>query len=199
MPRFDGSKARNGSLTRVVEGDRIADSVSLRISESAVLAITDPSGAGKSSFLRLLNRLDEPPERTVSLEETDQCEVDPEALRHRVGPIPQKSALRSETLRENVAVSDRIRDAPVDKQRIPTLLGRMNLVGNERRDVDSLSRGERQRVAFARTLYVEPEVLLLDEPTAHLDTETEAQIEALLDELIGVDGVTAILVPHDTT
>lgn len=191
-------KLETDSLTRVVDGEVIVDSISLRVHESEVLAIIGSSGAGKSSFLRLLNRLDEPTEGTVYFEGTDYREFDPEELRRRIGFIPQEPALHPGTVRENVAISDAIRDDPIDDQRVATLLDRLNLTGYEERNVDDLSGGERQRVAIARTLYVGSELLLLDEPTAHLDTETEAQIEALLDELIRNEDLTCVLVTHDT-
>ena len=191
-------KLETDTLTRVVAGETIVDSISLRVHESEVLAIIGPSGAGKSSFLRLLNRLDEPTEGTVYFDGTDYREFDPEELRRRIGFIPQEPALQPGTVRENVAISDRIRDNPIDEQRVTALLDRMNLSGYEERSVDDLSGGERQRVAIARTLYVNPEVLLLDEPTAHLDTATESQIEELLGELIQEENLTCILVTHDT-
>lgn len=192
------SKLETSTLTRGVDGETIVDSISLRVHESEVLAIVGPSGAGKTSFLRLLNRLDEPTQGTVYFEGTDYREFDPEELRRRIGFIRQEPALQPGTVRENVGISDWIRDDPIDEQRVATLLDRTDLPEDEERNVDDLSGGERQRVEIARTLYVNPEVLLLDEPTSHLDTETEAQIEELLDELIRTDDLTCILVTHDT-
>lgn len=191
-------KLETNTLTRVVDGEPIVDSISLRVHESEVLAIIGPSGSGKSSFLRLLNRLDEPTGGTVYLDGTDYRDFDPEELRRRIGFIPQEPALRPGTVRENVAISDWIRDEPIDEQRVTTLLDRMDLPGYEERNVDDLSGGERQRIAIARALYVGPEVLLLDEPTSHLDTKTEAQIEELLDDLIRNEELTCLLVTHDT-
>lgn len=192
------SKLQTDSLTKVVGDEIIVDSISLRVQESDVLAIIGPSGAGKSSFLRLLNRLDEPTDGTVYLDGTDYREIDPQELRRRVGIISQESALLPGSVCENVAMSDRIQERPIDAQRVTRLLDRMRLPGYEQRDVSDLSGGERQRVSIARTLYVDPEVLLLDEPTAHLDTATETKIEELLAELIRDNGLTCILVTHDT-
>lgn len=191
-------KLETDTLTRVVDGETIVDAISLRVHESEVLAIIGPSGAGKSSFLRLLNRLDEPTEGTVYFDGTDYRTFDPEELRRRIGLVSQEPALQPGTVRENIALSDRIRDEPIDEQRVTVLLDRMDLSGYEERSVDDLSGGERQRVAIACTLYVNPEVLLLDEPTAHLDTATEAQIEELVGELIQEENLTCILVTHDT-
>jgi putative ABC transport system ATP-binding protein len=192
------SKLETESLTRVVEGEPIVEDVSLRIAASTVLAVVGSSGAGKSSFLRLLNRLDEPTDGTVYLDGIDYREVDPQELRRRIGFVPQESALRPGTVRENVAASDRIRGEPVDDERVAALLDRVQLPNAAERDVEDLSGGQQQRVAVARTLYVDPEVLLLDEPTSHLDSETEARVEELLGDLIRTEGLTCVLVTHDT-
>lgn len=129
------------NLTRVVDGERIVDAVSLRVGEGEVLAFIGPSGAGKSSFLRLLNRLDEPTDGAVYIDGTDYRDIDPQELRQRVGLIPQEPALQPGTVVENVAISDRIRDAPVDEQRVEALLDRVDLSGYEKRDVADLSGG----------------------------------------------------------
>ena len=193
------SKLETESLTRIIDDEAVVDSISLRVDESEFLTIIGPSGAGKSSFLRLLNRLDEPTDGTVYLDGVDYRELDPQEVRRRIGFVPQDSALRSGSVRENVAVIDRIRNDPVDERRVRYLLDRMRLSGFEERAVEDLSGGERQRVSIARALYVNPEVLLLDEPTAHLDTMTELKIEELLAELIRDERLTCILVTHDTT
>lgn len=192
-------KLETDSLTRVVDNESIVDSVSVRVGTSDVVAIIGPSGAGKSSFLRLLNRLDEPTDGTVYLDGTDYREIDPQELRRRIGLIPQDAALIEGTVLENVALAARLRNEPVNNERVSTLLERMGLEGYGDRGVDDLSGGERQRVSIARALYVDPEVLLLDEPTAHLDSATEEQIEELLAELIREDDLTCVLVTHDTT
>lgn len=192
------SKLETESLTKVVDGEPIVEDVSLRIAASTVLAVVGSSGAGKSSFLRLLNRLDEPTDGTVYLDGVDYREVDPQELRRRIGLVPQESALRPGTVRENVAASDRIRGEPVDDERVAALLDRVQLPNAAERDVEDLSGGQQQRVAVARTLYVDPEVLLLDEPTSHLDSETEARVEELLGDLIRTEGLTCVLVTHDT-
>ena len=185
-------------LTRVVDGERLVDSVSVRVPAAEVTAVIGPSGAGKSSFLRLCNRLDEPTSGTVFLDGRDYREIDPLTLRRRVAFVPQTPALQSGSVLENVTVGDRLRDAPVDEERAVRLLERVGLDGYRNEAVDDLSGGERQRVAISRTLYVDPDVILLDEPTAHLDSETESMIESLLAELIREDELTCVVVTHDT-
>lgn len=192
------SKLETEDLTRVVGGERIVDSVSVRIPVAEVAAVIGPSGAGKSSFLRLLNRLDEPTGGTVYLDGRDYRELDPLTVRRRIGFVPQAPALRSGTVAENVTVGDRLRDEPVDDERVDRLLERVGLGGYRDESIDDLSGGEKQRVAITRTLYVDPEVVLLDEPSAHLDSKTESQIEDLLEELIREDELTCVVVTHDT-
>ncbi|WP_290818491.1 ATP-binding cassette domain-containing protein [Halovivax sp.] len=191
-------KLETEDLTRVVDGERVVDRVSLAVRAAEVLTIVGPSGAGKSSFLRLLNRLDEPTEGTVFLDGTNYRELDPGTLRRRVGLIPQQPALRPGTVFENATLAFRVRDEPVDDERIERLLAAVELDGYAERDVERLSGGERQRVSIVRTLANEPEVLLLDEPTSSLDDGTESRIETLLAGLIDDYDLTCVLVTHDT-
>ena len=156
-----------------------------------------PSGAGKSSFLRLLDRLDEPTGGTVYLDGTDYRSLDPETLRKRVGLVPQQPALREGTVGQNVTIGPRLRGESVGDERVAELLVDVGLAGYADRDVSDLSGGEAQRVAIARTVVNDPDVLLLDEPTASLDSEAEAAIERLLTDLLATGERTAILVTHD--
>lgn len=190
-------KLETRELSREVGGSLLVDRVSLAVDAGDVLGIVGPSGAGKSSFLRLLNRLDEPTAGTVLLDGTDYREIPPRDLRRRVGFVPQKPALRPGTVRENVAVGPRLRGEPVDGAAVERLLARVGLADYGNRTVDDLSGGEAQRVAIARTVLNDPEVFLLDEPTASLDAASEARVEDLLTELVAESDATAVLVTHD--
>jgi putative ABC transport system ATP-binding protein len=190
-------KLETERLTRVVGDDPIIEEVSLTVPESEVLAIIGPSGAGKSSFLRLLNRLDEPTGGTVYLDGTDYREIDPQELRRRIGLIPQRPALRDGTVHENATTAFRIRDEPIDEERVARLLEAVDLDGYADREIERLSGGERQRVSIVRTLANEPEVLLLDEPTSSLDSETQDRIKSLLSDLISTYELTCAIVTHD--
>lgn len=190
-------KLETDDLTWAVDGDSIVDRVSLSVLESEVLAIMGPSGAGKSSFLRLLNRLTEPTSGTVFLDGTDYRNIDPQQLRRRIGLVPQQPALREGTVFENVTLAFRLRDEPIDEDRVERLLEAVALDGDADRSVGSLSGGEKQRVSIVRTLVNEPEVLLLDEPTSSLDAATEVRIERLLSSLIDDYDLTCVLVTHD--
>jgi putative ABC transport system ATP-binding protein len=191
------TKLRAADLTYEIDGERIVDGASLAVEDGETVAVVGPSGAGKSSFLRLLNRLDEPTDGTVYLDGTDYRSIPPERLRKRVGMVPQSPALRAGTVRENVTVGPRLRGEAVDDERVERLLDDVGLGGYADRAAGDLSGGEAQRVAIARTVLNDPEVLLLDEPTASLDEASEAAIEGLVSDLLATGERTVVLVTHD--
>nr|WP_252490945.1 ABC transporter permease [Natronococcus sp. CG52] len=131
MPTTEWNRKSTDSLTRVVDGESIVDSVSLRVRTSDVVAVIGPSGAGKSAFLRHLNRLDEPADGTVFLDGTDYREIDPQNLRRRIGPIPQDAALSRGTVAGNVALGARVRDSIKSPGivQIPGLMAGMIIAG----------------------------------------------------------------------
>lgn len=188
---------RAENLSYEVDGDRILDRVSLDVASGETVAIVGPSGAGKSSLLRLLDRLDEPTGGTVYLDGTDYRTLDPRTLRKRVGLVPQNPALRAGTVRENVTIGPRLRGESVSEERLVDLLDAVGLGGYADRDASDLSGGEAQRVAIARTVINDPEVILLDEPTASLDSAAEAEVERLLADLLAAGERTVVLVTHD--
>jgi putative ABC transport system ATP-binding protein len=191
------TKLRADELRYTVGGETILDGVSIAVDAGETMAVVGPSGAGKSSFLRLLNRLDEPTGGTVYLDGTDYRRLDPRTLRKRVGLVPQQPALRDGTVGENVTIGPRLRGDSVTEERLAGLLGAVGLSGYADRDVGDLSGGEAQRVAIARTVANDPDVLLLDEPTASLDSEAEEDVERLLTDLLATGERTAVLVTHD--
>ena len=185
------------NLTRVVDGTALVDDVTIEVAAGDVFVVFGPSGAGKSSLLRLLNRLDEPTTGTVLLGGTDYRTLDPRAVRQRVGLVPQAPTLTDGTVAENVTWGPRLRDAPVDPDRMAELLDRLGLAGFQNRDAGSLSGGEAQRVAIARTLFNDPDIVLLDEPASSLDAAAAERVEALLADVMAAYALTAVLVTHD--
>lgn len=185
-------------VSRAVADRLLVDDISIQVQRSEVLAIVGPSGSGKSSFLRLLNRLDEPTDGTVRLNGQDYRELKPQELRRRVGMVMQAAYLFPGTVAANVAFGPRQRGEVLPAEQIATLLQRVGLAGFEERDVGRLSGGEAQRVSFARTLANSPETLLLDEPTSALDEASARAIEELLLGIIRERGMTCIVVTHNT-
>jgi putative ABC transport system ATP-binding protein len=169
----------------------VLSGVSLAI-PSGSTAVVGPSGSGKSTLLRLLNRLADPDEGVVRFHDTDVRELDPLDLRRRVGLVPQLPAPVPGTVADNIAYGPRLRGQEVDPGP-PLVLAGLDASFAER-DASKLSVGEQQRVMLARALALEPEVLLLDEPTASLDSVATSAVE---DALLHLHGVSLVLVTHD--
>jgi putative ABC transport system ATP-binding protein len=184
-------------LTRRVDGNTVVDAVSVTVSRGDVLAVVGPSGAGKSSFLRLLNRLDEPSSGSVYVDGVDYRELSPRTLRQRIGLVPQEPSLIPGTVWENVVRGPTLRDEPVPEERTRELLERLGIADYEAKDASDLSGGEAQRVALTRTLVNDPDALLLDEPTSNLDAGTETYVEELLREVVADFGIACVIVTHD--
>lgn len=185
------------NLSRAVVGRILVDDVSVRIQPGEVLAVVGPSGAGKSSFLRLLNRLDEPTGGTVLLNGRDYRAIAPRELRRRVGMVMQTAHLFPGTVAENIGFGPRQRGERLVPEQIAVLLDRVGLPGHQDRDVGSLSGGEAQRVSLARTLANAPEALLLDEPTSALDEASARGVEELLASVVNERRMTCVIVTHN--
>src|SRR6185436_5125829 len=146
-------------------GRRVLDDVSVAIPDGAS-ALLGPSGSGKSSLLRLLNRLSDPEFGSILFKGEDVRKIDVLDLRRRAVLVPQLPALLPGTVADNVRYGPSLRDGEAD---VNACLGRAGLARTyANRDAAELSVGEQQRVMLARALALEPEVLLLDEPTSAL-------------------------------
>jgi putative ABC transport system ATP-binding protein len=157
--------------------------------------IVGPSGIGKSTLLRLLNRLADPVVGSVRYRGRDLRELDVLQLRREVGLVPQLPALLDGTVADNVLFGPRLASRAADVGASLRLAGLDP--GFAERRADALSVGEQQRVMLARTLALQPSVLLLDEPTSALDETTKAAIEGTLCELRERLGLSFVLVTHD--
>jgi putative ABC transport system ATP-binding protein len=184
-------------LTRAVGGRRLVDHISLQIPRGEVLAILGPSGSGKSSFLRLLNRLDESTDGTVLVAGVDYHQITPRELRRRLGLVSQVPALFPGRVVDNLRFGPWQHGLALDAGIMTRLLQEVGLAGYEMRDVSTLSGGEAQRVALARTLANGPEVVLLDEPTSALDDASKGQVETVIANLVRERSLTTVLVTHD--
>ena len=186
------------ALTKVYPGgQRALDSVSLTVERPEVIAVVGSSGAGKSTLIRCINRLVEPTSGHVRLGGLDLVGLkrrDLRAARRRIGMIFQEFNLVERlTVMENV-LSGRLgfvgflaalvrRFPPQDVAGAYALLDRVGLAGFENARADALSGGQRQRVGIARALMQDPDLLLVDEPTASLDPKTARQIMRLIRSL----------------
>jgi len=176
-------------------GDRVVlREVSIDIGGGAT-AIVGPSGAGKSTLLRLLNRLADPVAGTVRFGGRDVRDLDVLGLRRDVVLVPQVPAPLPGTVATNVAYGPSLRGDTTDVDRWLELAGLDSSYGP--RDAARLSVGEQQRLMLARALALEPDALLLDEPTASLDEDARTGVELTLVDLHATLGVALVLVTHD--
>ena len=161
-----------------------------------VLAIVGPSGAGKSTLLRLLAFLELPAQGHLVYK--DQAPgMPPLAVRRSIAMVFQRPALLSRSVADNVAYGLRLRGRDRVVERVAEALGEVRLADRARLSAGKLSGGELQRVALARALVLEPEVLLLDEPTANLDPYNVAVIEEAIHRRNQERGTTLVLVTHN--
>jgi putative ABC transport system ATP-binding protein len=189
---------RTEHLGRVVKDKVLVEDVTFEVRTGEVLAVVGPSGSGKSSLLRLLNRLDEPTSGTVYVEGTDYRQVAPRELRRKLGLVNQRPYLFPGTVDENLQFGPRQRGESLSPESIEQLLARVGLKDYASRNVANLSGGEAQRVSVARTLANSPLVLLLDEPTSALDEASKLEVESAIQNVVHDHGLTCVLVTHDT-
>ena len=185
------------NLSRAVVGKVLVNDITVQVRQGEVLAVVGPSGAGKSSFLRLLNRLDEPTGGTVLVNGRDYRQIAARELRRRVGMVMQMAYLFPGTVAANIAFGPLQHHQVLSEGQIAALLERVGLPDYQGRDVNGLSGGEAQRVSLARALANSPEALLLDEPTSALDETSERAIEELVLGIIRERQMTCVIITHD--
>jgi putative ABC transport system ATP-binding protein len=198
--RFENVTKRYESNERVVA----LDSVDLSIASGERIALMGPSGSGKSTLLNLVSGLDEPTSGRVFFEDRPLDEMSDNELtimrRTKIGLIFQTfNLLPTLNAIENVSLPLRL-DGWSQRRantRATELLEKVRLSEQLTRRPDELSGGERQRIAIARALVFEPLVLLADEPTGNLDSQTGTDIMTLLDQLHDEFGTTIVLVTHN--
>ena len=190
------------ALTRDFDKHRAVDAVSLIVAEGELLILLGGSGSGKTTTLKMINRLIEPTSGKVLLFGEDVCAMKAFELRRRIGYVFQRIGLFPHlTVAENVGITpdllgwDRLRISA----RVDTLLELVELDPSVFRDrrPDALSGGQAQRVAVARALAAEPRVMLLDEPFGALDPLTRDRLQQSFLRIRRQLRLTAIFVTHD--
>ncbi len=166
----------------------IAGPFDLTVAAGECVAVAGPSGAGKSLFLRMIADLD-PNDGAVALDGHDRAGFAIPDWRRQVVYCPAESGWWAETVAEHFT--------KIDRERLLLVAPRLGLdAALTEAPVDRLSSGERQRLALARALLLDPKVLLADEPTGPLDPDNTARVEALLAEHLRA-GMALVLVTHD--
>jgi len=179
----------------------ILSDVSFSAAEGRITAIVGPSGGGKSSLIRLINRLDDPTSGHILLDGADIAVLDPLLLRRKVAMVLQKPFMFPGTLLQNLQRPLAYRKEPLPDAGSPEVgrtleLARLTADLLER-DARSLSIGQQQRASLARAVITSPRVLLLDEPTSALDRPTGDQLAAALQDICRQQEMAVILVTHD--
>jgi len=189
-------------VVKFYEDKAVLNGVSFRVFKGATKIIIGASGSGKSTILKLIMGLDKPDEGTILVDGEDITKLDEQQLVHvrqKIGMVFQESALfDSLTVRENVGF--RLYEEGVDEEEIDRkvreVLGFVGLEDAIDKWPSELSGGMKRRVALARALITEPQIMLYDEPTAGLDPITSRKINELIIALRDIKSVTGVFVTH---
>ena len=187
-------------ITLSFDNKTLFSDVSLIINQGDFIVIRGASGSGKSSFLRLLNRLIEPSSGKISADGAALSNTEVTSYRRRVGYVQQTPMLISGTVLENLTLPYTYKSATTktpDRPRLEEDMVRFNLDDVKLDDLaDNLSVGQKQRIALIRTLLTEPDIILRDEPTSALDPESRSIVENRLRSVNREQNTTIVLVTH---
>jgi subfamily B ATP-binding cassette protein HlyB/CyaB len=192
---------RNVTFRYTPQGQDVLRGVTLSIRPGEVIGIVGPSGSGKSSLTKLVQRFYSPQEGQVLLDGIDLAQADPSWLRRHIGVVLQENLLFNRSLHDNIAFSD----PSMPRARVmhcARLAGAHDFISRLPAGYDTaieerganLSGGQRQRIAIARALATDPRILIFDEATSALDYESERAVQANMRHI--VDGRTALIIAH---
>ncbi|MEM7736600.1 MAG: phosphate ABC transporter ATP-binding protein [Deinococcota bacterium] len=179
-------------------GKTVLEHVTVSIQTGETLVILGPSGGGKSSLLRVLNRLDELAAGSISLDGQDITELPVQDLRRRVSMVFQKTAVFAGSVADNIRYGPKLCGQQLSDDDVLKLMQQASLEPSLlNADASKLSGGQEQRLAIARALATAPDMLLLDEPTSALDPVATHDVENALHKLRSRQDVSLVWVSHD--
>lgn len=186
-------------LVQGYKGKQVLSIDRLQVMEGEILAVIGPSGAGKSTLLRLLNFLESPTRGSIQFQkaEFNSGKTVPLELRRKVTTVFQQPVMLNQSVKKNVQYGLRMRGNRDGKFKVEETLKEVGLSEVCDQKATTLSGGETQRVALARAMIIDPEVLLLDEPTANLDPYNVGLIEKIIKDLNRDRRLTMVLVTHN--
>jgi len=169
----------------------------IELAEKMITAILGSSGGGKTTFLKLLNNMITADQGIIKYKEEEIESYDPVKLRREVVMLPQDPIIFKGTIKENFELTEEITGNRVSENlNYNQLLNKVSLTQNLDDSADNLSGGEKQRLALARVMLLEPKVLLLDEPSSSLDKITEEKIINMVVDYAKENDRTLIMVTH---
>ena len=172
----------------------------LEIKANKITCIVGESGGGKTTFLKLLNNMLSPDQGTIIYKNNDILDYDPIELRRKIPMLPQNPVIFPGTIRDNFDLA--LKYAEEERKTEEDYIDILKVVGLEGhgldKDAENLSGGEKQRIALARILLLEPNALLLDEPSSALDEKTEELIIKMVVDYIEKQNGTLVMVTHSS-
>ena len=201
LPPVTGSIRYENVSFHYEQGLPVLRDVSLDVEPGETVALVGPTGAGKTTFVSLLMRLYDTVEGRITIDGHDLREVNPDSLSRQISAVPQEPFLFSATVRENIRYN-RTDLADADVVEAAKAVGAHGFITRMKDGYDTeleerggnLSMGQRQLISFARALARDPRILILDEATANVDTETELRIQQALESLMR--GRTSFVIAH---
>ncbi|MEK6725186.1 MAG: ATP-binding cassette domain-containing protein [Deltaproteobacteria bacterium] len=186
-------------LTHFYNGQKALDIPSLQFKKGKVYSIIGPNGAGKTTLLNILAFLNNPSSGVLRYDGKEVSKADIQRLRMEVTLVHQTPYLFSTSVENNVVYGLKIRGISRDeiRERVVKGLQAVGLSGMGNKSARELSGGEAQRVALARAIVLRPKVLLLDEPSAHIDVGHIKSFEGIIKDLCQIHGTTVILTTHN--
>lgn len=183
---------------------RAVDHTSLQIERGKFTAIVGRSGSGKSTLLHLIGGLDRPDEGRVLIEGKNIFSLKDDRLaqfrRKKIGFIFQDyNLIPSLNVWENIVLPLGLDNRKVDRQEVEQILKKIGLEDKKAAMPNVLSGGQKQRTAIARALVTRPAIILADEPTGNLDSQTELEVMSLLKSCVKDFGQTLVMITHDET
>lgn len=189
------------NLFKEYSGRQVLKDVSFTVKNGEIFVLVGPNGAGKTTLLRILDLLEEPTSGIVFFngQPINYSAKDRPALRRKIGMVFQQTVLFNMSVYDNVAYPLKIRgeDEHSIKRKVKETLELVQLSGFERKNALALSGGEAQRVGIAQALVIDPELLLLDEPTANLDPRNVSIVEEVISHINRENEITVIMTTHN--
>lgn len=175
--------------------------VNFSMERGMIMAFLGVNGAGKSTLLKCINGILRPAKGAVMIEDVNSSSISRRMLACRIGYVPQRPETENLTVFDAVLLGRRPhvtgRSTLQDLRIVEDTLGMMNLQGLALRPLQTLSGGEIQKVIIARALAQQPDILLLDEPTSHLDMKNAVEVTSLLKQIVSGQNISLIAAMHD--